>query len=450
MPVTTETLLAAPVNQSERIVILDSLRGIAILGILLMNIPGFALPAPAAYGDLSVLNETGVNFKTWYFIELSVAGTQRALFSILFGAGIILFISRKEKNTEGLMPAEYFFRRQLWLLVFGLFNAFVLLWFWDILFQYAICGMILFAFRRLSPKILIIAAVVCLFLQTARDNVLFYRDKKVITTGEMIAKKDTTQIKLTDDEKAELGAMTGLKEKNSAEGEKKEMEKSLRKVRGDYASFYEYQSERSFYGEVHYTYDGLWDILIFMFLGMAFYKNGVLMGNAPAKLYWLLFIGGMAGGIFLTWFKLKPLIDLNFNYYEIIKQVKLELYEVARVFRSIGIFGLIMLLYKSGWFKWFFALMRPVGQMAFTNYLMQSLLAGLFFYGIGFGYFGKLQRYEIYYVVAATWTLQIIWSHIWLRYFRFGPLEWAWRCLTYWKKQPFRKNNSATDTMGVS
>ncbi|MDZ4810975.1 MAG: DUF418 domain-containing protein, partial [Bacteroidota bacterium] len=281
----------------------------------------------------------------------------------------------------------------------------------------------------------------CLFLQTARDNVLFYRDKKVITTGEMIAKKDTTQIKLTDDEKAELGAMTGLKEKNSAEGKKKEMEKSLRKVRGDYASFYEYQSERSFYGEVHYTYDGLWDILIFMFLGMAFYKNGVLMGNAPAKLYWLLFVGGMAGGIFLTWFKLKALIDLNFNYYEIIKQVKLELYEVARVFRSIGIFGLIMLLYKSGWFKWFFALMRPVGQMAFTNYLMQSLLAGLFFYGIGFGYFGKLQRYEIYYVVAATWTLQIIWSHIWLRYFRFGPLEWAWRSLTYWKRQPFRKSN---------
>ena len=140
----------------------------------------------------------------------------------------------------------------------------------------------------------------------------------------------------------------------------------------------------------------------------------------------------------------------NFNNYEIIKQTKFELYEVARTIRSIGVFAVIMLLYKSGLFKWLFALMRPVGQMAFTNYLMQSLLVGLFFYGIGFGMFGKLERYEIYYVVAATWTLQIIWSHIWLRYFRFGPLEWAWRSLTYWKKQPFRKNNSATDTMGMS
>ena len=84
-------------------------------------------------------------------------------------------------------------------------------------------------------------------------------------------------------------------------------------------------------------------------------------------------------------------------------------------------------------------MMRPVGQMAFTNYLMQSLLVGLFFYGIGFGMFGKLQRFEIYYVVAATWILQIIWSHIWLKYFRFGPLEWCWRSLTYWKLQPFKK-----------
>ena len=86
--------------------------------------------------------------------------------------------------------------------------------------------------------------------------------------------------------------------------------------------------------------------------------------------------------------------------------------------------------------------MRPVGQMAFTNYLMQSLLCGLFFYGIGFGMFGKLQRYEIYYVVAAVWALQIIWSHIWLSYFRFGPLEWAWRSLTYWEKQPMKKSNT--------
>ena len=89
--------------------------------------------------------------------------------------------------------------------------------------------------------------------------------------------------------------------------------------------------------------------------------------------------------------------------------------------------------------------MRPVGQMAFTNYLGQSFLMGLLFYGIGFGMFGKLQRYEIYYVVGITWIVQIIFSHIWLHYFQFGPLEWIWRQLTYWKRFPLRRNTSFAD-----
>lgn len=440
---------AAPVNQSERIIILDSLRGIAILGILLMNIPGFALPDPVM-DDPSILNEWGtVNFKTWYFISWFMEGSQRALFSMLFGAGIILFITRQEKKTEGLWPTDYFLRRQLWLLVFGLFNAFVLLWFWDILFQYAIIGIIMFAFRRLSPKVLIIGAIISLLLMTARENVDAFRTRKMIYKGEMIAKMDTTVTKLTDHQKDDLGAMNGFKEKTTTEAKLKKMEKNIATVRGSYGDFYEYQSGRSFYGEVHYTYDGLWDIMVFMFLGMAFFKNGVMLGKASAKVYWGLFIGGLGIGLILSYFRLQPLIDYKFNYFDYTKNTSFEFYEISRTFRALGIFGLIMLLYKSGWFNWFFALMRPVGQMAFTNYLMQSLLVGLFFYGIGFGMYGKLQRYEMYYVVAATWILQIIWSHIWLRFFRFGPLEWCWRSLTYWKKQPFRKS-AAVDTVEIN
>ena len=431
--------LAAPVNQSERIIILDSLRGIAILGILLMNIPGFALPAPVIY-DPSVLNEWGTaNFKTWYFIEWFLEGSQRALFSLLFGAGIILFITRQGKKTEGLWPADYFFRRQLWLLLFGLFNAFVLLWFWDILFAYACCGMILFAFRRLSPKALIIASVICLLLMTLRENADFYREKATIYKGELVANLDSAKTKLTSVQQEHLAAMTGMKEKATLESKKKEMEANLRKVTGDYHTFYEYQSERSFITETAFFYAVIWDVLLFMFLGMAFYKNGILMGNASSKVYWFMFVIGLGLGLVMSWYRLQPLIDFKFNRFDYTKNVRIEFYEISRTLRAIGIFGFIMLLFKSGWFKWLFALMRPVGQMAFTNYLMQSFLVGLFFYGIGFGMYGKLQRYEIYYVVLVTWILQIVWSHIWLRYFRFGPLEWLWRSLTYWKKQPFRK-----------
>jgi len=433
------TQLASPVSQSERIVIIDALRGVAILGILLMNIPGFALPDPV-YGDPSVLNEWGtINYKTWYFIEWFMEGSQRALFSMLFGAGIILFITRQEKRVEGLYPADYFFRRQIWLLVFGLFNAFVLLWFWDILFHYACVGMIMFAFRRLAPKTLIIAAILCLVLQTVRENVDAYRDRKMIDKGEMIAKMDTTTTKLTDQQKEELGDMTGFKEKVSQEGKVKKMNKSLQAMRGSYGELYDYQSERSVRGELYYTYYGIWDILIFMLLGMAFFKNGVLTGTASSKIYWALCIGGLGIGLTLSYFRLQPMIDYKFDIFNYTKNVKFEFYQISRVFRALGILGLVMLLFRAKAFKWLVNLFRPVGQMAFTNYLMQSFLGALIFYGVGFGLFGKLQRIEIYYVVAAIYVFQIIYSHIWLKFFRFGPLEWAWRSLTYWKLQPFKK-----------
>jgi len=433
---------AAPVNQSERIVILDSLRGIAILGILLMNIPGFGFPENRT-SDPSILNETGWNYKAWYFIDWFLTGSQRALFSMLFGAGIILFISRQEKKLTGLMPAEYFFRRQLWLLVFGLINAFVLLWFWDILFGYAVCGMILFVFRRLSPKALLVAAGISLLLMTIRENVDLYRDKATIAKGELIAKIDTTKTKLNESQKEELGAMQEFKEKSSSEGKIKNMERELRGIGGNFASLYDVQSEKSLHVELYYTYFLIWDLFVFMFLGMAFYKNGILLGNAPAKIYWLLFLGGLGLGLAISYLRLQPLIDYKFHQFEITKNMSFQFYEIDRTLRSLGLFGLIMLLYKSGWFKWLFALMRPVGQMAFTNYLMQSLICGLYFYGPGFNMFGKLERYELYYVVASVWIFQIIFSHIWLRYFRFGPFEWLWRSLTYWKKQPMRKTASA-------
>ena len=177
MSATPATQLASPVAQSERILILDSLRGIAILGILLMNIPGFALPT----GDPSTLNEWGtIDFKVWHFVSWFPDGTQRALFSMLFGAGILLFVGGKEKKMDGLLPADYFFRRQLWLIVFSLIDVFILLWRGDILLDYACLGMIMFAFRNLSPKRLLIGACLCFIFMLARENRDLYQDKKMI------------------------------------------------------------------------------------------------------------------------------------------------------------------------------------------------------------------------------------------------------------------------------
>ena len=358
---------------------------------------------------------------------------------MLFGAGIILFISGKEKRLDGLLPADYFFRRQLWLMLFSLIDVFILLWYGDILLDYACLGMIMYSFRKLSPKALLIGAGLCFIFMLARENRDLYLDKKMIHKGELVAAIDTTKTKLNLIQKEQLGAMQEFKERSTHEGKLKQMEKIKLKNTGSYEALYEYRTNRYVDTLVEYLFLGVWDVLLFMFVGMAFFKMGILTGQAPAKLYWGMCIVGLGVGLVLSYLRLQPMIDTNFNWFDYRKKIHFEFYELSRTFRSIGIFGLIMLLYKSGWFKWLFALMRPVGQMAFTNYLMQSLMCGLFFYGIGFGMFGKLQRYEIYYVVGAIWLIQIIYSHIWLRYFRFGPLEWLWRSLTYWKKQPFRK-----------
>ncbi|HEV8506027.1 MAG TPA: DUF418 domain-containing protein [Chitinophagaceae bacterium] len=441
MPSTNgSTSLAAPVNQSERIVILDSIRGIAVLGILLMNIPAFGLPHSAIF-DYSVNKQSDLNYFLWYVFGPGVfEGSQRAIFSMLFGAGTIIFITRLEKRMTGLFPVEYFFRRQLWLLLFGLFNAYVLLWFWDILFCYAICGLFLFPFRRLKPKYLLIASGIALLLMTARENIDLYQQKEVIFKGEKIAALDTTKVKLTDRQKEEFDAMNAIKEKSTRQAKQKLVEKEISVARGGYADFYHARSEMAAQGETKgMFYFLIWDVLLFMFMGMAFFKLGILQGQAKTNVYAWMAVLGLGIGLPVSYLFVINDVNHNFNWFEITKTKKFQFYELQRFIHSIGIFGLIMLLYKSGWFKWLFKLMRPVGQMAFTNYLMQSFLCGVFFYGIGFGYFGKLELYQLYYVVAVVWILQIVWSHLWLRYYRFGPLEWLWRSLTYWKRQPLKK-----------
>lgn len=431
--------METPIPQQERITILDSLRGIAILGILLMNIPGFGLAGPAGT-DPSVLNEWGtINFKVWYFVSWLPDGTQRALFSMLFGAGILLFVGGKENKLQGTLPADLFFRRQLWLILFSLFDVFVLLWSGDILLDYACCGMIMYSFRKLSPKALLIGAGLCFVFMLARENRNLYQNKKIIQKGETVAAIDTTITKLTPVQKEQLGAIQDFKDKSKPENKVKRVEIAKQKTLGSYEALYEYRTSQYTDTEFNYLFFEIWDVLLFMFIGMAFFKMGILTGEAPTKTYALMCIAGLGAGLIFSWLKLQPLINAKFNSYEYIKNSTFAFSELSRTFRSIGFLGFVMLLYKSGLFKWLFELLRPVGQMAFTNYLMQSLICGLFFYGIGFGKYGQLERHEIYYVVAAVWVIQIIYSNMWLRYFQFGPFEWLWRSLTYWKMQPMKR-----------
>lgn len=427
----------SPVAQVDRLTILDSLRGIAILAILLMNIPGFGLPH-IAVSDPSIIGETGINYNIWYTIDAIFDSTQRGLFSILFGAGIILFINRLENRLPGILPAEYFFRRQLWLLLFGLINVFVLLFSGEILYAYSICGMLLFAFIRLSPKKLFIAAFICFALSVARENKNLYHDKTIIKDGEKIELLDTST-KLNSAQYESLKLMQAFKSESSKAEKKKEFDKIVLMIRGSFEDIYKIQSGEGIASQTIGFYSFFWELVFLMLLGMGFYKTGIITATHSFKTYLFLFILGFGIGLPLSYFQLQPEIQFDFNRFEIVKNTVFGVKQISRFFRTMGFLGLIMLLYKSGRVKWFFKLMQPVGQMAFTNYILQIIICGIIFYGIGFSMFAKLQRYELYYVLAAIWLFQIIFCHFWLRYFRFGPFEWLWRSLTYWKLQPIKK-----------
>jgi uncharacterized protein len=304
--------------------------------------------------------------------------------------------------------------------------------------------MVLFAFRKFSVTKLFIAAAVCLLMTDTFATVELYRKKVIIHNGENVVRSGTYLTNLTPIQKENLDEYNRFVVKNSLVAKQEAAIEAIKKTKGEFAGLYKLHSQKAISMQTSdFFIFFFWDILLFMFIGLAFYRLGIITGNASSKFYWILTVSGLGIGLLLSWLRLQPLIENSFDEFSIVRKTGIQFYEIARCFRSLGVFGLIMLLYKSNRFSWLFKLLQPVGQMALTNYLMQSVLCGLFFYGIGFGMFGRFERVELYYVVAVIWLLQVIFSHIWLKYFLYGPFEWTWRSLTYWEKQPLRKEKKS-------
>ena len=158
----------APVVSAQRISSLDVIRGVALLGILLMNITNFGLPF-AYFDPHNAGGADGLNFLTWQITSLFFEGTMRGLFSILFGAGVILMTSRAEARDPSVAVADIYFRRNLWLIAFGLIHAWLMLFTGDILYIYGIVGLFLFTFRHVAPRKLILLGVFVLATTGMKD-----------------------------------------------------------------------------------------------------------------------------------------------------------------------------------------------------------------------------------------------------------------------------------------
>src|SRR5215213_776850 len=258
------TTASAPLRENQRVKLIDSIRGIALLGILLMNSMAQS-QAHMFYDRMDPRQSmTGLNFFAWGAEALFFEGTMRGLFSILFGAGTLLLLTRLIKKNNDLEPVDIYYRRLIWLLVFGLINAFIFLWPGDILYPYALCGLLLFPFRNWSARNLLLAALFLVALGTYRENSRLYDNKETIIKGVVAEQLEAKKSTLTQEQKRDLEKYKGFKEENTSEGIAKKANEELKKVQGQsYASIFTFYRDVNMMIQSVFFYNSWWDILFF-------------------------------------------------------------------------------------------------------------------------------------------------------------------------------------------
>ena len=424
------TVVPTPVAAADRIETIDVVRGFALLGILLLNILGFGLPFEA-YSNPGVDGATsGVNLWVFGTVDLLFEGVLRALFSMLFGAGVVIFASGK--------PAGLYYRRQLLLLAFGLFDAFVLLWVGDILVTYALAGMLLYYVRDWSPKRLLVGAgVVFTYLAVVYSGAFFgltvLGGKAAMIEAEVAAGAEITagQQNLLD-EWHDLRTSFEPTEETQAIEALSYQGSYLESVAANASGVLDFWAQAL-------PLVMLWDALGCMLIGMALFKLGVFQGERDSAFYRKLVVYGVVIGLAINGLEVYAKIASGFAL-EWVASVPVPTGDIGRVALALGYLGMIVLVCQTANWVALRDRLAAVGRMALTNYLMHSLLALLVFHSIGLGLWNQLERYELYFVVLAIWIIQLIVSPLWLERFRYGPLEWIWRVATYGRMQPLRKD----------
>ena len=348
---------------------------------------------------------------------------------MLFGAGIILFTCRLEAKGRTDV-ADIYARRNLWLIAFGMINGFFLLWSGDILYFYGLTALLVFPFRKLSAKWLIIIGVAGLManaLWNAKDTSDLMRNHAAYETSQ------TEGAKLTADQKAWAGEWASALEEYSPSPEAQQ--DYVEKRTASYWSAFAQVAQETAHAESWYFYRWFFDVFSMMLIGMALYKMGVFTLARSLRFYLALIVCGYGVGLTVNLFETRWVIDNGFSLLAM-SQSGIT-YDLGRIATTAGHLGLLLLIVRSGVFPLFQHALACVGRMAFTNYLTHSLVCAILF--VGLGLFGQLERHQLYYVVFAIWAAQLIISPLWLRHFQMGPLEWLWRGLTYAEFPKFRR-----------
>ena len=406
--------LTSPVQ--DRAVILDALRGFALLGVLIDNLFAFT-------GWVIITQEQRESIATWpadgplAFLELAfIHGKFYSIFSLLFGIGFSVILMRSEQ--KGINPLKIFYRRLLILVLFGLAHIF-LLWEGDILLLYALVGMLLPLFRKCSNRTILVWAIAMILAPVVIDTlrVLFQ-----FSPGDFLFQKA-----------AAIDAANGIKDPPPVREYLFAKENSWQRWRQwlEPGFFYRYS-------------DLLNDNRFFKVLGMflfGFYAGRKLMYvhlGDHVSLFKKLRKWGLIVGIPFSLVNAYFFVD-DYRVPHVMGLVETIMYALSVVPLALAYASIFCLQWikKGGSSR--LNKLAPLGRMALTNYIMQTVLAILIYYGVGLNLGGYIGPSVFFILALAVYVIQIIYSTWWLKHFHYGPLEWIWRMLTYGKKLPLRK-----------
>jgi uncharacterized protein len=415
---------SAPIGIADRVASLDFIRGIAVLGILASNIVTYARPNEARRVVALVHEVTWAEWLPWLVNYVFIDGKFRGMFAALFGVGLVVFMERARARGA---PARWLqLRRLFWLAVFGALH-FVFLFEGDILLQYAMLGVIALWIVSWNPRLLLVLGV----LLVAVDSTLSSLDLWQAAAAERVA----------------MASPAASKERTAYETRWQGQRESIAEeagvmARGGLREILAHRFTRKGHVNARALFDPALSLqyvaleyLPMMMIGAALYRRGFFGGgwNRQRMLRW-----GAAGIAFSAMVSLALGLWLmasgwpfDLNYFVFYGPV-----HILRLPMTLGYLAVLVALAPRWVPTRIGRRLEAAGQMALTNYLGMSFVMALVFQGWGLGLFDRFNRFEQWGFLFLGCVLMLAWSRPWLSRFRFGPLEWIWRCLTYWRRFP--------------
>ncbi len=409
----------SPVQPSDRIVMLDFLRGFALLGILMVNMPLMNAPMTTEVGEFQIWTDP-VNTLASQWIKFFFTSKFYVLFSLLFGVGFYLFTKKGENTGVSMIPL--FRRRLFWLLLIGIAHI-TLLWYGDILVVYALVGFLLLLFKRLKVKSMLIWAAIAIMVPILLTGLMV-----VIIRWAMTIPEAATEI--------QYGFDTAYTRMEALTAEALNVYKN-----GTFAEIFRIRMiEYSQMATALFYF--IPNVLAMFLVGTAMARSNRFAHNDKNRRFYIRLLLwsvpiAIIGNVMLVHFAAKSsMVQVNMDTL---------LYLIGSTFGGVSLamvyLSSIYLLFHTRWMQQIGKWVAATGRMALTNYLMQSIICTTLFYSYGFGLYGSINTWQGILLTFAIFVIQLLWSRYWLNRYRYGPLEWLWRSLTYGKRQPMKPKN---------